>query len=471
MGAVNGQTSSTAAKPVRDSDPIFHPLVSLLAHREAGPRVFVRGEGIHLIDSDGNRYIDGLSGLWNVNIGHGDKRVQTAVARQMSELEYAPSFFGYSSIPAEELARELVGSARGASWKVFFTNGGSEAVETAIKLVRLIQRVRGFPDRYKVIGRLRGYHGSTLATSAATGLSAYWSHIGPLPQGFVHVPPPYCYRCPFDLEPASCALECAEAIEQKIKEEGPETVAAVIAEPVMATGGVIPSPDGYLQALRRICDRHGVLYIDDEVVCGFGRTGEYFGVDHWDVVPDMMTLAKGISSAYLPMGGLLLKESLYREIEAFAETEGDFVFFHGFTTGGHPTACAASLANLGVVREDRLVERAATMGAYLRSRLDGLAALPIVGDVRSLGLIAAVELVRDKTTRVPFNSELRVGQRVVRAAFEQGLLCRAVGGSDIVALAPPLIVTETDVDAIVTRLTTSLRIAVDELEREGVAWS
>jgi adenosylmethionine-8-amino-7-oxononanoate aminotransferase len=445
-------------------DPIFHPLVPLLAHRQAGPRVFVKGEGIHLVDRDGNRFIDGLSGLWNVNIGHGDTRVQDAVTRQMAELEYAPSFFGYSSLPAEALGRELRGSARGGPWKVFFTNGGSEAVETAIKLARYVQSIRGFPGRYKIVGRFRGYHGSTLATTAATGLPAYWARVGPLPEGFVHVPPPYCYRCPWDTEPSSCSLACANAIEAKILEEGPETVAAVIAEPVMATGGVIPSPDGYLQELREICDRHGVLYVDDEVVCGFGRTGEYYGVDHWDVVPDMLTLAKGISSAYLPMGGVLLKDSLYAELEAFAESEGDFAVFHGFTTGAHPTACAASLANLAVVRDDDLVARAASRGAYLRTKLAALEPLPIVGDVRGLGLIAAVELVRDKGTREGFDPALRVGQRVVHEAFERGLLCRAVGGSDSIALAPPLIVSEDDLDVIVDTLEASIAVIARELD-------
>jgi putrescine---pyruvate transaminase len=443
---------------------IFHPLVPLLAHRAEGPRVFVKGEGIHLIDRDGNRFIDGLSGLWNVNIGHGDVRVQDAVAHQMAELEYAPTFFGYSNPPAEELADLLDDSARGGPWKVFFTNGGSEAVETAIKLARFVQRVRGFPDRYKVIARLRGYHGSTLATTAATGLESYRARVGPLPDGFVHVPPPYCYRCPLGHDAESCALACARAIEDKIVEEGPETVAAVIAEPVMATGGVIPSPDGYLQELRRICDRHGVLYIDDEVVCGFGRTGEYFGVDHWDVVPDMMTLAKGISSAYLPMGGVLVKASLYEELEASAEVDGDFAVFHGFTTGGHPTACAASLANLGVVRDDDLVARSAANGAYLLDRLRELAPHTMVGDVRGLGLIACVELVADKETREPFAKTLRVGQRVVAEALERGLICRAVGGSDVVALAPPLIVTRSDIDVIVRTVRDSIAAVATELE-------
>lgn len=443
---------------------IFHPLVPLLAHREAGPLVFVKGEGIHLVDCDGNRYIDGLSGLWNVNIGHGDTRVQEAVARQMAELEYAPSFFGYSSPPAEELGEQLRDSARGGPWRVFFTNSGSEAVETAIKLARYIQRVRGFPDRYKIVSRLRGYHGSTLATSAATGLENYWVRIGPLPEGFLHVPAPYCYRCPLGQDPGSCALACARAVEERIVEEGPETVAAVIAEPVMATGGVIPSPDGYLQELRQICDRHGVLYIDDEVVCGFGRTGEYFGVDHWDVVPDMLTMAKGLSSAYLPIGGVLVKASLYEELEAFAETEGDYAVFHGFTTGGHPTACAAAVANLGVVRDDGLVERSATLGAYLLERLRELAPHHLVGDVRGLGLIACVELVADKETREPFAKELRVGPRVVAEALSRGLICRAVGGSDIVALAPPLIVSRDDVDVIVDTIRESIEVIAAELE-------
>lgn len=449
---------------IPETDPIFHPLVPLLSHKESGPTIFVKGEGIYLIDESGKRYIDGLSGLWNVNIGHGDERVQAAVSDQMAKLEYAPSFFGFSSVPAEKLARKLRKGARGGPWKVFFTNSGSEAVETAVKLARFVQRLRGFEHRYKVISRLRGYHGSTLAAGSITGLQPYWNRVGPMVEGFEHVPPPYCYRCPWDKEPDSCALECAQSIEEKILEEGPETIAAIIAEPVMATGGVIPPRDGYLEELREVCDRHGILYIDDEVVCGFGRTGEYYGVDHWDLVPDMMTLAKGISSAYLPLGAVLMKESLYREFEETAESEGDFPLFHGFTTGGHPTACAAALANLAVVDEDGLVGRAAEVGTYLATRLRELSSLPCVGDVRGRGMIAAVELVRDKETREPFAPTLTVGQRVAKRAFQNGLICRAVGGADILALAPPLILDRDDVDSIVGLLRDAIESVVQELD-------
>ncbi len=450
---MNEDALASVSRATGPADPIFHPLVPLLGHRDAGPTMFVHGEGIYLDDRDGNRYIDGLSGLWNVNIGHGDARVREAVFAQMEQLEYAPSFFGYTSEPADALARELQGLAPGGPWMVFFTNGGSEAVETAIKLARYIQGVRGFPDRHKIISRLRGYHGSTIATTSATGIENYRRNIGPLAPGFSQVPPPYCYRCPWGKEPSSCALECVTAVEQAILDEGPETVAAVIAEPVMATGGVITQErDGYLQELRAVCDRHGVLYIDDEVVCGFGRTGRYFGVEHAGVVPDMMSLAKGISSAYLPMGALMLREELYLELEDHARVNGDFMLFHGFTTGGHPTACAASLANLGVIRDDRLVERAALIGERLQSGLRALRRSPIVGDVRGQGLIAAVELVADPDAREPFDPAWKVGQRVVREAFGAGLICRAVGGSDIVALAPPLIITEEQVDTVVDLL-------------------
>jgi putrescine---pyruvate transaminase len=461
--------AAVASTSVRSGDPIFHPLVPLLSHRAAGPTMFVHGEGIYLDDRAGNRYIDGLSGLWNVNIGHGDPRVREAVFAQMEQLEYAPSFFGYTSEPAETLARELQAHAPGGPWMVFFTNGGSEAVETAIKLARVIQHVRGFPDRDKIISRLRGYHGSTIATTSATGIENYRRNIGPLAPGFSQVPPPYCYRCPWGKEPDSCGLECVQAVEQAILEEGPETVAAVIAEPVMATGGVIvPERDGYLQELRAVCDRHGVLFVDDEVVCGFGRTGRYFGVDHAGVVPDMMSLAKGISSAYLPMGALMLREELYLELEEHARAEGDFMLFHGFTTGGHPTACAAAVANLRVIADDGLVEKAARIGQRLQSGLRGLRRSPIVGDVRGQGLIAATELVADQETREPFDPALKVGQRVVREAFNRGLICRAVGGSDIVALAPPLIITEEQVDTVVDLLGQAIdRVATDLTDGES----
>lgn len=435
-----------------DSRRLFHPLAAILEHRQAGPTIFVRGEGIYLTDIDGNRYIDGLAGLWNVNIGHGQPAVREAVAAQMAELEYAPSFFGFSSVPAIELAKMLGELAPSGMTRVFYTNSGSEAVETAIKLARFLQRVRGFSDRYKVISRLKGYHGATIATMSATGLENYWKMVGPLVPGFVHIPPPNCYRCPWGKEPDSCHRECADALEEKILSEGPETVAAFIAEPVMATGGVIVSPDGYVQKVREICDRHGVLYIDDEVVCGLGRTGELFGVDHWQTVPDMITSAKGISSAYLPLGATLIREALYEELVAYAERQGDAKFFHGFTTGGHPTVCAAALANLRIITGEDLVDRARRVGAHLQARLQGLRDLPLVGDVRGKGLIAAVELVRDRTTRECFDAAMGVGPAVTMETFRHGLICRAVGGSDIIALSPPLVITEAEVDRMVSIL-------------------
>jgi adenosylmethionine-8-amino-7-oxononanoate aminotransferase len=318
----------------------------------------------------------------------------------------------------------------------------------------------------KVISRWHGYHGATLGAVAATGLRKYWELIGPVAPGFSHIPPPYCYRCPWDKAYPSCELDCAKELEKAILAENPATVAAFIAEPVQATGGVIVPVDEYLPSVREICNQYDVFFIADEIVTGFGRTGKMLGIDHSGVVPDMITLSKGLSSAYLPIGTTLIQEEIYDRI-AVAAGEEDLVFFHGFTTGGHPTCSIAAVKNIDIMLRDNLPGRASTLGVYFLERLKELYEFDIVGDVRGLGLIAAVELVKDRTTRETFDTKLGVGRAVVKEAFEQGLICRAVGGLDIIALAPPLVITQEQLDTVVTTLREAIQVVQEQLKKTG----
>jgi putrescine aminotransferase len=453
---------------LRDEDArrIFHPLAPMRDHRQRGPTLFVHGEGIYLEDSEGNRLIDGLSGLWNVCIGHGRREVADAVFEQMQRLEYAPNFFGFSSPPAIELAIKLGELAPEGLTRVFFVNSGSEAVETAFKIARLVHHVEGRPEKVKVIARWHGYHGATLGAVAATGLRRYWELIGPVAPGVSHIPPPYCYRCPWNKAYPSCGLDCAEELEKAILAEDPATVAAFIAEPIQATGGVIIPVEEYLPRVRDICSKYDVFFIADEIVTGFGRTGKMFGVNHSQVVPDMMTLSKGLSSAYLPIGVTLIQEEIYDRI-TLAAGEEDLVFFHGFTTGGHPTCSTAAVKNIEIILRENLPGRASDLGAYFQERLKELYAFDIVGDVRGLGLIAAVELVKDRTTRETYDSKLGVGRAVVKEAFDRGLICRAVGGLDIIALAPPLVITQEQLNTIVTTLGDAIHAVQERLKETG----
>jgi adenosylmethionine-8-amino-7-oxononanoate aminotransferase len=391
-----------------------------------------------------------MSCLWNVNIGHGRSEVAEAVFAQMRELEFVPVFFGMSHPPVIQLAETLAALGERKRPRVYFTTTGSEAVETAIKLARYYWRLLGRPGKYKILFRTHAYHGVTLGALSANGIPAYRDPYGPLAPGFVQLPAPYCYRCELGLTYPGCNIACAAALEETIRQEGPETVAACIAEPVQGTGGVLVPPPEYFPMVSRICREHGVLFIADEIITGFGRTGRMFAVDHWGVDPDLMTIAKGVTSGYLPLGAACLTEAVYAPFEA-----ADVTLLHGFTYNGHPAACVAALKNLEILVQERLVENAAAMGAYLRERLSQLAERPYVGEVRSLGLLAAVELVADKASRHPFESSQKIGERVRDAARGHGLLCRAIG--DSIALAPPLIISRGEVDQVVSALDRALR--------------
>ncbi len=411
-----------------------------IAH-DAGKRVLTEGKGIWVTDIDGNRFIDALAGLWLVNVGHGRAEIGEAIARQASTLAYASSTTG-TTIPAIQLAERLAAMAPGDQNTVFFTSGGSESVESALKIARQYHYHRGEPKRQKIIGRRGSYHGGTYGAMSVSGTRQVTDpYHSPFMPGVLHASPPYCYRCDFRQSFPGCGLLCADQIGQMIEYENPKTVAAVIAEPISASNGIVVPPDGYWRRVREICDKYGVLLITDEVINGFGRTGKMFASEHWGLVGDMMTMAKGLTSGYVPMGGVMCRPHV---VEAF---EGPNSLSHLLTYGGHPVAAAAALANLDIIEREGLVENAARMGALLLKGLNGLKSKhPCIGDVRGLGLIAGVEVVKDRATKEKFadsGPELKVLNESLR---RRGLLTRA---GTIINLCPPLCISQDEVQQIV----------------------
>jgi len=427
----------------QDQRHLIHPLQHPSDHQN--PLIMVEGRGAMIRDADGHEYIDGLSGLWNVNIGHGRAELAEVAADQMRRLAFNSNYAGASNIPSITLANELCRLAYPSTSGVYFTTGGAESNESAFKTARYYWKVRGKPDKVKIVSRVHGYHGVTMAAMSATGMAAFHKMFGPLVPNFVHIPAPYAYRWPTG---GDVAAEAADALEQAIKREGPDTVAAFIAEPVQGAGGVIPPPPGYFQRVRAICDKYEVLLIADEVITGFGRTGRWFALGHWNVEPDLVSFAKGVTSAYLPLGGILVSERVHGTL---LEAPPDQKYMHAATYSGHPVCCAVGLANIGIMEREGLVERAGVIGRRLLAGLETLRDLAPVGDVRGFGLMCAVELVEDKKTKKP---ALGLGGRVVREARSRGLLARIRAGSadpavgDTICLAPPLMTPEETIDRI-----------------------
>lgn len=424
--SANMQASPEVGRQTRQRDQA-HLVHSL--HQKAwqdNAHCWVRGKGALLYDDDGSEYLDALAGLWNVIAGHGRPELAQAASDQMQTLAYATSYAGSTNRPAIELGERLAAMTYPSINRFFFTSGGSESNETAFKTARFYWKRKGKNDKYKIISRMYGYHGTTMATMAATGLPPYWPMFGPLPDGFLHIPSPYPYR----YQPSSPAAAddtrtpgqmAADELEVAILREGADSVAAFIAEPVQGAGGVIVPPDDYWPRIREICDRHDVLLIADEVVTGFGRTGYPFALMAYDVEPDILSFAKGLTSGYFPMGGVGLADKVVNEIDTASGAE---TWMHAFTYSGHPVGCAVALANLDLLEREGLYERAIETGKHLCESLKSLASHPHVGDVRGRGLMAAVELVADKSTKEPFPAEDQVIQRVHEATQRRGMFTR-----------------------------------------------
>jgi adenosylmethionine-8-amino-7-oxononanoate aminotransferase len=456
--------------PTRPSDPLDRDDRAHLVHGFGSPAVagrdgtlrLVKGRGVYVWDAAGRRYLDALASLWNVAVGHGRAEIAQAAARQMRAIAYVPTLLGFSSEPAIRLAARLARLAPRGLSRVVFTSGGSESNETVIRLVRLYWRLRGRPDKIGIVALEGAYHGSSTGAASLTGLATFHRHFEPMMPGVVRMPRPYCYRCPLGLTYPSCKVACADELERIIEREGADTIGAFIAEPVQGVGGVVVPPPGYFERIRAICDRHDLLWIADEVITGFGRLGSWFGIQRWRAIPDMLVFAKGVTSGYLPLGGVILQEALYQTL---VDAGPDFTLHHGFTYSGHPAACAAALANLDILAREGLVAAARRNAPYFARRLSTLAASPIVGDVRAAGLMAAIELVRDKATREPFPAEARIPARIRAAALARGVIVRH--GADAVVVCPPLIVTRPQIDEIVCVLGEAIALVAAEIGQRG----
>ncbi|HZT90180.1 MAG TPA: aspartate aminotransferase family protein [Stellaceae bacterium] len=433
---------------------LVHPLHHPEEHKS--PLFVVEGKGEVLIDADGRRVVDGLAGLWNVNIGHGRPELADVAAAQMKKIAFASAYTGGTNEPAIRLAEKIVSHGYSNSAAVYFTTAGAESNESAFKFARYFWKVQDKPNKTKIISRIHAYHGVTMAAMSATGMAVYSKMFGPLVPGFIQVRPPYPYRWTGNEDPG---IGAAEAVEQAILAEGPDTVAAVIAEPVMGAGGVIVPPPTYFPKLREICDRHDVLLIADEVITGFGRTGRWFALGHWGVEPDLVSFAKGVTSGYLPLGGVMASKRVHQAIES---APMDRRFMHAATYSGHPVCCAVGLRNCEIIEEDGLVERSAEMGRRLLAGLEELRDLPQVGDVRGLGMMCGVELVTDKATKAP---AIGLGARIGREAMARGLLIRARPGSadpvigDTICMSPPLMTPVEVLDRFPQILRESIRAA------------
>ena len=428
------------------------------AYESADVPVIARGEGCYVWDAQGNRYLDALSALFCVNVGHGRAEIGEAMAAQAAELGFFTNW-SYAHPRAIELAARVASYAPGDLNRVFFTSGGSEAVESALKLVRNYHRLRGEGQRHKVIAREIAYHGTSLGALSATGIPALRSPFEPLTPGGCHVPNTNEYHWPEGRD----RLWAADKIEERIEFEGPETVAAVILEPVQNAGGCFTPQEGYFQRVREICDRHGVLFISDEVICSWGRLGHWFGCERYDYRPDIVTTAKGLTSAYAPMGAVIVSDAI---AEPFMHDKA--MFAHGFTFGGHPIAAAAAHANLDIFEREGINEHVRAKEPEFRAMLEGLRDLPIVGDVRGAGYFQAIELVKDQETKEGFTNE--ESESLLRGflsgeLYRRGLICRADDrGDPVVQLAPPLICDTEQFEEIETVLRDVLTEASDRLE-------
>ena len=438
----------------QDRQHLIHPLHHPDDHVE--PLVLVKGEGAVVWDAQGREYLDGLAGLWNTNVGHGRKELAEAGAAQMRTLAFSSGYIGSSNIPAIQLSTRLSQLAYPSLNTVFFTSGGAESNESAFKTARFYWKAKGKPEKIKIISRWHAYHGVTMAAMSATGIQPFWKMFEPRVPGFVHVQAPYPYRFEGARPDETIGAAAARALEEAIVEQNPDTVAAFIAEPVQGAGGVIVPPDDYFPRVREICSRHKILFIADEVITGFGRTGQWFALGRWGVEPDIMSFAKGVTSGYLPLGGIMVSDEIAETIKSVAPENR---WMHAFTYSGHPACCAVALKNLEIIERERLVERAGKMGRRLLDQLIELKSLDIVGDVRGLGLMAGIELVADGAAKTPFDPKLKVGELVRRAMLERGVFTRI--RNDVILLAPPLVVREDEIDRIAAVVRSSIQ-AVQE---------
>ena len=435
---------------------LFHPSTDLCQVREGEPLIWTRGHGIHVEDQHGRRYLEGMAGLWCTALGYGEPELARVAAEQIETLCYGPLFAARANEPSIRLAAKLAEWVPIEGARFLFGCSGSDANDTQIKLLRYYFNVTGQPQRKKILSRIGSYHGTTLATAALTGLKPFHAHFDLPGSDVIHLTEPHYFRQgrPGESEAEFTARLVAE-LEHVIAREGGETLAALIAEPLMGAGGLIIPPAGYYQAIQPILKRHGILFIDDEVVCGFGRTGQPFGCQTFGIEPTTMTLAKALSSAFQPISAVAVPPFMYEAIEQAAAEVG--LFGHGLTYSGHPVAAAVALRNLELMEERGIMAHAVRMGELLQARLAPLAEHGLVGNLRGIGLIAGLELVRDKNRRERFAPSDKIAFRVASACLDQGLIVRALPG-DTIAICPPLIIDEAGIDELVGKLEAALEV-------------
>ncbi len=453
----------------RDVATLVHPYINLARFRDSGPLIIERGQGIYVYDTEGKAYIEGMAGLWCTALGYGNEELIEAATAQMRKLSFAHLFTGRSHDPAIELAEKLKEIAPVPISKVFFCNSGSEANDSQVKFVWYLNNALGRPRKKKIVSRMKAYHGVTVAAASLTGLPANHRDFDlPLP-GFLHAGCPHHYRFAQDGESEpEFATRLAAELDALIVKEGPDTVAAFIAEPVMGAGGVIVPPQGYFEKIMPVCLKHDVFMISDEVICGFGRLGTTFGCEKLGFVPHSISVAKALSSAYLPIAGIMIPEIMYEAL--LAESKKIGVFGHGFTYGGHPVSAAVALKAIEIYGRDRIIEKAAELTPHFQARLKALGEHALVGEARGLGLIGGLELVAEKKTKRSFAPPHGVGARAVQFAEAEGLIVRSVLG-DVLTLCPPLVISAAEIDELFDRLARALDKTLDWVTREAIAQS
>ncbi|NNB29026.1 aspartate aminotransferase family protein [Pseudomonas fragi] len=424
--------------------------------KEVGPRIITHAKGVYLWDSEGHKILDGMAGLWCVAIGYGRDELAEAASKQMRELPYYNLFFMTAHPPVLELSKAIAEIAPEGMNHVFFTGSGSEGNDTMLRMVRHYWAIKGQPNKKTIISRKNGYHGSTVAGASLGGMT-YMHEQGDLPiPGITHIPQPYWFGEGGDMSPEEFGIWAANQLEEKILELGVDNVGAFIAEPIQGAGGVIVPPATYWPRIKEILAKYDILFVADEVICGFGRTGEWFGSDFYGLKPDMMTIAKGLTSGYIPMGGLIVRD----EVVAVLNEGGDFN--HGFTYSGHPVAAAVALENIRILREEKIVEKVhAETAPYLQKRLRELNDHPLVGEVRGVGMLGAIELVQDKATRKRYEGR-GVGMICRQFCFDNGLIMRAVG--DTMIISPPLVISKDEIDELVAKARKCLDLTLDTLQ-------
>ncbi len=428
----------------------LHPRTNLKRHAQSGPFIIARGDGVNIWDTDGNKYIDAAAGLWNINVGHGRQELADTAQQQIEEIAYGPTFFGLSTPPAIELAAKLAEMYPGSVNHFQFTSGGAESNETAIKIARYYWALKGQPEKITIISRFIGYHGIAMGALSATGIPAFWQNFGPRPEGFVHLMAPYPYRNADDPEDHDAFIDkLIGELEETIERIGAENIAAMIGEPIQGAGGVIVPPDRYWKRVCEVLEANDILLIADEVITGFGRTGQMFGSQTYEFQPDIVSIAKGISSGYIPLGAVGITDEIFETM-----LEPDAMFMHGFTYSGHPVACAVAIANIGIIEREDLASNAKTQGEYLLGKLEELSPHQNVGDVRGKGLMLMVEVVKDKDSKEPFTAADDAGPRLAQAVRRHGIVPFA--SEKGIMISPPLTITRDEADQIAEAIRRSI---------------